>query len=96
MGGRVVPMGWLRGTVLVLAGLETLGLGAVLFGVLPQALSADPLARNIGAGVLVAVVIPLAFAAASLFLAVRRRWLPLALVMSLTVIAAAYFLYRNM
>lgn len=86
----------MRLLVLGLAGIETLGLVALLFGVLPQALSSDPLARNIAIGMLVAILVPLAIAAASLFLALRRRWLPLALAMSLVVIATAYFLYRNM
>lgn len=87
---------WLRTAVLILAGVETLGLVALLFGVLPQALSTDPLARNIGAGMLVAVCGPLALAVGSLFLAVRRRWLLLALGMTVLVIATIYFLYRSM
>jgi hypothetical protein len=89
-------MSRLRLLVLGLSGIETLGLVVLVFGVLPQALSSDPLARNIAIGMLVAILIPLAIAATSLFLALRRRWLPLALAMSLVVIATAYFLYRNM
>jgi hypothetical protein len=76
--------GWLRTTVLVLAGIETVLLGALVLLFLSQAGSSDPLSRAIGRAVTTLVAIPLLTCAVpALVLGVMGRWLKLALALAI-------------
>ena len=76
---------WLRPTVLVLAGIETLVFGGVGFAFLQQALSSnEQLGRSIGWGIAGAIAaLFVVFTLPALILGIRGRWLWLALALAI-------------
>lgn len=88
--GRIGPK-WIRRAVFVLTGLESMAMLVIAGVVSPQLGSGEALSRSLGWAILAIYGLPyLGLAVPALLLAALNRHLPIALVLSLLVIPAAW------